>query len=101
MIRFKPIPKDIHQKMNPLIDFFKADPHIIFAYIFGGLARERQNPLSDVDLAVYVKDARKIDYLELFGNIANIIGTDEIDLVVLNAAPISLAGRILQATRTY
>ena len=99
MIRFKRIPKDIHQKMNPLIDFFKADPHIIFAYIFGGLVKERPNPLSDVDLAIYVRDIKKLDYLELFGNIANVIGTDEIDLVVLNTAPISLAGRILQSRK--
>jgi hypothetical protein len=99
MIRFKRIPKDIHQKMNPLIDFLKADPHIIFAYIFGGLVKERPNPLSDVDLAVYVKDVEKLDYLKLFGDVANTLGTDEIDLVILNTAPISLSGRILQGRK--
>jgi hypothetical protein len=96
MIRFKRIPKDIHQRINSLTDFFKADPQIIFAYLFGGLVRERPSPLSDVDLAIYLSDVKKLDYLELFGDVANTLGTDEIDLVVLNTAPISLAGRILQ-----
>jgi hypothetical protein len=43
-----------------------------------------------------VKDMKKLDYLEMFGRIADILGTDEIDLVILNNAPLSLTGRILQ-----
>ena len=52
--------------------------------------------MSDIDLAVYVRQEKKLDYLELFSRIAKILGTDEIDLVILNRAPIALTGRILQ-----
>lgn len=55
--------------------------------------------MSDVDLAVYVRDFKKLDYLDLFSRIANVLGTDEIDLVILNNAPLTLTGRILQNRR--
>jgi len=99
MIRFKRIPENIHQKMSLLSDFFLRDSNVIFAYLFGGMVKDRPSPLSDVDIAVYVKDIKKLDYLEMFGRIADILGTDEIDLVILNNAPLSLAGRILQGRK--
>jgi predicted nucleotidyltransferase len=72
------------------------DPNILFAYLFGGLVRGQRKPLSDVDLGVYVKNVKRLNFLSLFSKISQILCTDEIDLVVLNTAPISLAGRILQ-----
>jgi hypothetical protein len=99
MIRFKRIPENIHQKMSLLNDFFLHDANLVFAYLFGGMVKDRPSPLSDVDIAVYVKDIKKLDYLEMFGKIADILGTDEIDLVILNNAPLSLAGRILQGRK--
>ena len=96
MIRFKSIPEDIHSKIEALVDFFSKDPNIIFAYLFGGLVKGKRNPLSDVDLALYVKDRQDFDYLAVFGEISSILGTDEIDLIILNNAPLSLTGRILQ-----
>jgi len=82
--------------MNLLNDFFLRDSNVIFAYLFGGMVKDRPSPLSDVDIAMYVKDMKKLDYLGMFGKIAAILGTDEIDLVILNNAPLSLTGRILQ-----
>jgi predicted nucleotidyltransferase len=99
MIRFKRIPENIHQKMSLLNDHFLHDSNVVFAYLFGGMVKDRPSPLSDVDIAVYVKDTKKLDYLEMFGKIADILGTDEIDLVILNNAPLSLAGRILQGRK--
>jgi predicted nucleotidyltransferase len=96
VIRYRLIPEDIHQKINSLVNIFINDSNIVFAYLFGGLLKDKPNPLSDVDVAVYVKNIKKLDYLELFGNIANVIGTDEIDLVILNTAQLSLTGRVLQ-----
>lgn len=95
MIRLGPLPKDI-QKRIPLLKSLIREPNITFVYLFGGLLRERPSPLSDVDIAVYVKDLRRLDYLELFREITNALGTDEVDLVILNDASLSLAGRILQ-----
>lgn len=99
MIRLKRIPENIHQKVSLLNDYFLHDSNLIFAYLFGGMVKNRPSPLGDVDIAVYVKDIKKLDYLEMFGKIADILGTDEIDLVILNNAPLSLAGRILQGRK--
>jgi predicted nucleotidyltransferase len=96
MIRYKKIPEDIHQKIDLLTDLFTEDSNIIFAYLFGGLVRDKRKPLSDVDLGIYVKNIKRLDYLSLFSKISQVLSTDEIDLVVLNSAPISLAGRSLQ-----
>ncbi len=96
MIRFKKIPDDIDQKIACLTDLFVSEPNILFAYLFGGLLKERRSPLSDVDIAVFVKDLKKLEYIELFGKITDALGTDEVDLVVLNTMPVSFTGRVLQ-----
>ena len=96
MIRFKKLPENIQQKIITLTEFLVSNPNIVFAYLFGGLAKERQNPLSDIDVAVYIKNMKKLDYIKLFGEITDMLGTDELDLVILNTSPISLTGRILQ-----
>lgn len=72
------------------------DPNIIFAYLFGGLLKDRVNPLSDVDIAVFIKDTKRFSYIHLFNKITDSLGSDEVDLIILNNSPISLAGRILQ-----
>ena len=95
MIRFKRIPEDIHKRLDLLADLFMDDPNIIFAYLFGGMARGKRKPLSDVDLGIYVKNIKRLNFISLFTKISQILSTDEIDLVVLNSAPISFAGRIL------
>ena len=96
MIRFKKIPDNIRLRIEILHHFFKKESNVIFAYLFGGLLRERQEPLSDVDVAVYVKNLEELDYLDLFGRIADHLGTNEIDLVILNRAPLALTGRIMK-----
>lgn len=99
MIRFKQLPQDIHQKIDSLTDLFRNDPNIIFAYLFGGLLKDRVNPLSDIDIAVFLKDTKRLDYLDLFSRITDALDSDEVDLVILNISPISLTGRILQNRR--
>jgi hypothetical protein len=46
-----------------------------------------------------LKNEKKMDYLDTFGKISEILGTGEIDLVILNKAPLSLAGRVLQGRK--
>jgi uncharacterized protein len=99
MIRLFPIPHNIQERFDPLVDFFREESNIIFAYLFGGLAKGQFGPLSDIDLALYLKNEKKMDYLDTFGKISEILGTGEIDLVILNKAPLSLAGRILQGRK--
>jgi len=99
------LPENILERLGALAALLTDEPQVVFAYIFGGLLRERNHPPQSpprrglrggIDIAVYVKDVRKLDYLRLYGRITEAVGTDEVDLVILNDAPISLAGRILQ-----
>jgi uncharacterized protein len=96
MIRFKKIPENIDEKIESLSELFLNDSNVVFAYLFGGLLKGKRSPLSDVDLAIYVRNLKTLKYLTLFGSIAKILGTDEIDLVILNRAPLTISGRILQ-----
>lgn len=101
MIKYEKLPTDILSKIPTLKDVFLKDKNIIFAYIFGGLSRGEMKDLSDVDIAVYLKDTSNLaEYkLQLFDEIANILSTGEIDLVILNTSPLSITGRILQSRK--
>ncbi len=98
MIKFEKIPDDIKQRLPAVVNALDKDPRVLFAYLFGGLAGGEQKPLSDIDVAVYLLDAAPLAEvkLELFEKLADLFGTAEIDLVILNTAPLSLAGRLLQ-----
>jgi len=101
VIREKPLPPDIQARLQTLGRALEACPAVVFAYLFGSAASGRLRPLSDVDVAVYLDesvdatDAR----LEVLGLLTRHLGTDEVDLVVLNTAPTALAGRILGTRR--
>jgi len=75
----------------------EQDANVVFAYLFGGLARGRVKPLSDVDVAVYLNNIENLSQykLDLFDRLTDALGTCEVDLVILNKASISLVGRIL------
>ncbi|MDD5435713.1 MAG: nucleotidyltransferase domain-containing protein [Nitrospira sp.] len=98
MIKFEKLPQEILSKIPEGRDALLEDNNVIFAYLFGGFAEGRITPLSDIDIAVYLKPTDNVaEYkLGLFDRLADSLGTNEIDLVILNTAPVSLAGRILQ-----
>lgn len=98
MIKFERLPGDVLQRIDKAKDFLGQDKNIIFAYLFGGLAKGHLKPLSDVDLAVYLKSIEDVsDYkMRLFLTISEILDTSELDIVILNTAPTSISGRIIQ-----
>jgi len=83
-------------------EYLSSHPGVEFACLFGSLARREPTALSDVDIAVYLSNSTKPakTKLEILGALMRLLKTDEIDLVVLNTAPISLRGRILKNRRT-
>ncbi len=75
---------------------FAADARVRFAYVFGSVAEGTDRPNSDVDLAVSVHprgtlldDARRHDA------IVGALRREDVDLVVLEDAPLWLAYRIV------
>ncbi len=93
-----PLPGGVLARLPRLKAGLAADPRVVFAYLFGGLARGRVTPLSDADIAVFLNaesdfaEAR----LDLIGSVTEALGSDAVDVVILNEAPIALAGRIQQ-----
>lgn len=100
MIKFKPIEHDPRKYFPELIKMLKEDKDIITAYLFGSYATDKIAPLSDVDIAVlldrqFPKDNYFDKQLDLIGEIAHILRTDEVDIVVLNRAPVDFRYSII------
>jgi predicted nucleotidyltransferase len=98
MIKSNKLPANIEDLIPKALDYLQSKADIIFAYFFGSFGRGKRLPLSDVDIAVYLKDPAVIQKkkLEILGALIDILQTDEIDLVVLNNAPLPLRMRILE-----
>jgi predicted nucleotidyltransferase len=95
------LPADIERRLDTLGASLGRHPGVRFAYVFGSAGRRTLRPLSDIDVAVYLDDS--LDpiqtRLDLIGVATKHLGTDEVDLVILNRAPTALIGRILQSRR--
>jgi hypothetical protein len=98
MIKYKKLPANIEDLMPKALKYLQKRPDVIFAYLFGSFGRGKHFPLSDVDVAVYLKEPSDIQEkkMEILGTLIDILQTDEIDLVVLNRAPLPLRMRILE-----
>ena len=74
---------------------------ILEAYLFGSRARGQARRDSDIDVAVYVDETRARDGVwgyraELTTDLMVALGTNDVDVVVLNRAPILLYHRVLR-----
>ncbi len=98
MIKYKKLPENILQLLPGAVNYLESHPKVIFSYLFGSLAKGRPLPLSDVDIAVFLKQGVNIaeNKLEILGELIDILQTDEIDLVVLNTANLPLVMNILR-----
>jgi predicted nucleotidyltransferase len=96
------LPADIDRRIIGLGDAITAaSGDVEFAYLFGSAAAGALGPRSDIDLAIFVAadaDATTAR-LAVARAAARHLGTDAVDVVLLNAAPISLAGRVLTHRR--
>ncbi len=86
-------------KLKPFIGMLCSTNDVAAVYLFGSYASGMQRELSDVDIAVLFHNiVCKEDYLynrlKLLGELSAILGSDAIDLVVLNEAPPALGYRI-------
>lgn len=99
------------QSQQKISELLAGIPGVILAYLFGSQVEGAIGPLSDYDVAILVDQVRDITALRsrLAHELAVALGTDRVDVVILNRAPIELAyaaiaqGRVLyqrdEATR--
>lgn len=76
-------------------------PEILEAYLFGSQAHGRAQSHSDVDVAVYVDPERQRDCpfgyaAELTADLAELLQSNDVDVVILNQAPPLLYHRVLR-----
>jgi hypothetical protein len=100
MHRSRIIEHDFRRYISLLIEKLEKDQAITAIFLFGSYAQGKQTSLSDIDLAILLEpDYPQEDFfkkkLELLPVITSILRTDEVDLVILNCAPYSLAYRVL------
>jgi predicted nucleotidyltransferase len=84
-----------------LVPILEKDKRVKFAYLFGSAAREEQNSLSDMDIAVYFsEDCDLVEAkLDLIGKLMECLGKDRFDLITLNTASLPLAARVIRCRK--
>ncbi len=80
--------------------YFRRRGDVLLAYLYGSYARGTAGPLSDVDVAVLLEgapDARERFQarLDVTGAGMEILERDDVDVAVLNEAPLALAFRVI------
>jgi predicted nucleotidyltransferase len=101
MIRHKRLPEDIKDRIQVAADYLEQKGDVVFAYLFGGLAKGDPKPLSDVDIAVYLSENVDLPHAkaDLIEKLIDILHTDEIDLVVLNQSSLPLSMNVIKHNR--
>ena len=92
------LPPDIERRPASLGDAIQAaSDAVVFAYLFGSAATGALTPRSDVDIAIQVAPGADVhrERLAVVRGASRHLGTDAIDVVALNTAPIAFSGRIL------
>ena len=84
-----------------VVESLNKQEHLRLAYLFGSVAEGKTGRLSDVDIAVFLdkslsKKERFDIQLKLMSEMASILKTDKIDLVIMNDAPLSLNYEIIK-----
>ena len=69
-------------------------------YLFGSRATNTADDLSDIDIALLLKDKIPLSAeLDLLGDITSILNTDEVSLVILNNAPLAIGYGVLKESK--
>jgi predicted nucleotidyltransferase len=98
------LPADLDRRIHALVARWRADRDIAAAYLFGSRARGQARPRSDVDFAIVLREnfepgERYRKRLALIGEATEALGTDAVDLVLLEEVPSLLGHRVLRDGR--
>ncbi len=94
MLKFSQKPIEPEKYLPDLIEFCKTQDNIIALYLFGSRASGTTGPLSDIDIAILLKEGlgkEAYSKKELFylGRANEILHPDEVSFVLLNSAPLT------------
>ncbi|NLC68399.1 MAG: nucleotidyltransferase domain-containing protein, partial [Clostridiaceae bacterium] len=81
----------INNKIKKLGSYFENVPEILTVYIFGSFGTGNNTILSDIDFAIlFTAKIPLIKEMEIAAEISFLLGTDNVDLVNLNKAPVHI-----------
>ena len=95
------LPSELLSYQQATADLFAACDEVCLAALYGSQARGQAGPLSDIDVAVLLEQpcdpARYFDLrLELIGRLMSALHTNEVDVLILNQAPLALQYRVVR-----
>jgi len=98
--RYTPIKHDLIEKLPQVREYLSGCTFVVAAYLFGSYRRGEESALSDIDIAMLFDAGAALDAIRkwestIFFELVQILRTDEIDLVVMNHAPLSLQFEII------
>jgi len=96
------LPEDVIDRIPVLEEQIEKDTHVVALYAFGSLATGNLKPLSDLDFGILVssklgKQKRFDKHLDLIGKFNEVLRTDEVDLVMMNDAPLRFSHNIIKS----
>jgi len=85
-----------------LIEQIRKDSDVVALFAFGSLATGNLKPLSDLDFGILVSsiigNQKRFDkHLDLIGIFNEVLQTDEVDLVMMNDAPMRFSHNIIKS----
>jgi len=93
----------LEEKIKELLG---RERQVELAYLFGSAARGETGKLSDIDVAVYLDESLSSGerfklQLRLMGELASVLRTNKVDLVLMNDAPPALNYEIIRFKPIY
>jgi len=83
-------------KFNDIKKIFAEEKNILLTYLFGSQLRGKTGPLSDYDFAIFLSQKTSFPFkYKLKNKLANDLNIKQVDLVILNDAPIELKYKII------
>ncbi|GAH22798.1 unnamed protein product [marine sediment metagenome] len=90
--------KNMFDKFNniKIKKIFSDENNILLAYLFGSQLRGKTGPLSDYDFAVFLSQKTSFPFkYKLKNKLLSVLNSKQVDLVILNEAPIELKYKII------
>ena len=96
----KKLPANVTKKIPAVTAKIAKDVTVVALYSFGSLAEGNLKPLSDLDFGILLSETidrqgRFDKSIDLIGIFNDVLRTDEVDLVILNDAPLRFARQIV------
>jgi predicted nucleotidyltransferase len=91
---------DRDETLNLLHSYFSTRDDVLLVLLFGSFGTGQQHPLSDIDIAVLLKnDIPLMEELKMAADLSLLLDRDDVDLVFLRKASVNIAHRALSTGR--